>query len=370
MASLSYGSYGTKVRELQESLNKLPPTSLAPLAVDGIFGPKTLARVKEFQANNKLAIDGIVGPLTWGVIHELLKLLGSAQPPAPAGGISVRPITKQILGVDTTNNLIQQYIPPVNVIDVPTFRAGDQNNVFKFTATPLRTARLGIFAARKDTSPERAIILVLPGSGVPERVIIGISHRFSQAVGYYDALGWGDPLSPPLINDVLLRHVIKRWAAQVLSTRYPTALLHIVRAKGNELGPFAADGAFVRGVLEALVDLTANAFSFQRVEAFTYSNGIDDFNPFLQAINGHLAVAAVYNQDPAKAGQAARLPGVVVKQFLSGQTGGPAPGFEFMPVNRWQNELFFYQSKVLGPLVYLHGHCMPQYTLHLGMQLV
>lgn len=38
--------------------------------VDGAFGPKTLAAVKNYQANNGLIADGIIGPKTW------TKLLG------------------------------------------------------------------------------------------------------------------------------------------------------------------------------------------------------------------------------------------------------------------------------------------------------
>jgi hypothetical protein len=74
---LSAGSTGPDVSDLQSRLNGAPPTNLAPLAVDGIFGPKTRARVVEFQKNNGLAADGIVGPKTWAA------LLGAPSPIIP-----------------------------------------------------------------------------------------------------------------------------------------------------------------------------------------------------------------------------------------------------------------------------------------------
>jgi len=58
------GSSGPHVRDLQEMLNLAVP--LPPLLeVDGIFGPKTSARVVMFQKQApRLVPDGIVGPLT------------------------------------------------------------------------------------------------------------------------------------------------------------------------------------------------------------------------------------------------------------------------------------------------------------------
>jgi hypothetical protein len=78
---LRRGSFGVEVRDLQAKLNEKDPTFLPLLMVDGIFGPKTDARVREFQRLNFLAgldVDGIVGPKTRAVLDR-----GSPTPPVP-----------------------------------------------------------------------------------------------------------------------------------------------------------------------------------------------------------------------------------------------------------------------------------------------
>ncbi len=60
---LSIGSSGQGVRNLQETLNVIVP-SQPLLAVDGLFGPKTNARVVTFQRQAGLVADGVVGPKT------------------------------------------------------------------------------------------------------------------------------------------------------------------------------------------------------------------------------------------------------------------------------------------------------------------
>lgn len=72
---IQYGNQGENVRAIQQRLNDL---GFNVGAVDGIFGPKTLAAVKAFQGLNGLTADGIVGPKTWRA------LLGAATP-SPSG---------------------------------------------------------------------------------------------------------------------------------------------------------------------------------------------------------------------------------------------------------------------------------------------
>ena len=43
--------------------------------VDGVFGPKTEAAVKDIQQSAGLVVDGVVGPLTWAALPN-----GAAMP--------------------------------------------------------------------------------------------------------------------------------------------------------------------------------------------------------------------------------------------------------------------------------------------------
>ena len=65
--TIKKGSRGELVVQLQLLLARAGWN----LKVDGIFGVKTKAAVKEFQEQHNLVVDGIVGPKTWG---ELVKI--------------------------------------------------------------------------------------------------------------------------------------------------------------------------------------------------------------------------------------------------------------------------------------------------------
>ncbi|MBP6821903.1 MAG: peptidoglycan-binding protein [Acidobacteria bacterium] len=70
--TLRQGARGQAVMEMQTRINNwmrtVPGIGLAPLKVDGIFGPKTNQAVLTFQRTFGLTVDGITGPQTWGTL--------------------------------------------------------------------------------------------------------------------------------------------------------------------------------------------------------------------------------------------------------------------------------------------------------------
>lgn len=63
--NLTYGSQGAAVKQLQTALNN----SGYGLAVDGIYGAKTQAAVRDYQSKNGLSVDGIAGTQTQGKLY-------------------------------------------------------------------------------------------------------------------------------------------------------------------------------------------------------------------------------------------------------------------------------------------------------------
>ena len=62
---VGFGSTGSAVSKLQTILNQHG----YGLAVDGIFGEKTQAAVRDYQKRYNLKLDGIAGPETWGSLR-------------------------------------------------------------------------------------------------------------------------------------------------------------------------------------------------------------------------------------------------------------------------------------------------------------
>lgn len=64
--TIEQGSKGEDVRRLQRLLVMIK--LLGYEQIDGVFGSKTAAAVKDFQQNAGLAVDGIVGAQTWDAL--------------------------------------------------------------------------------------------------------------------------------------------------------------------------------------------------------------------------------------------------------------------------------------------------------------
>jgi len=80
--TLRIWSQGQAVKNLQQILNQVLTFLPPPLVEDGIFGVKTLGRVREFQQRAALKVDGVVGAQTWNTLEMVLAgtltLLGQA----------------------------------------------------------------------------------------------------------------------------------------------------------------------------------------------------------------------------------------------------------------------------------------------------
>lgn len=72
---LQVGSRGDQVKKVQEVVGAQP--------VDGVFGPKTEAAVRAWQAANDLHVDGVVGPKTWEMMNAAPIAAAAPAPQAP-----------------------------------------------------------------------------------------------------------------------------------------------------------------------------------------------------------------------------------------------------------------------------------------------
>jgi len=71
---LRLGMSGADVATLQRHLLAISPDQHDAIAVDGVFGPQTLAALKAFQLGAGLTPDGIAGPLTWAALERVAQL--------------------------------------------------------------------------------------------------------------------------------------------------------------------------------------------------------------------------------------------------------------------------------------------------------
>jgi peptidoglycan hydrolase-like protein with peptidoglycan-binding domain len=99
------GSRGPEVSKLQAKLNRLlKPTPL--LIVDGDFGARTERSVREFQRRESLAVDGVVGPKTWARLEQAT-LIGGGKPDAANPG-ATSAIAEQAVQIALTQEGVRE----------------------------------------------------------------------------------------------------------------------------------------------------------------------------------------------------------------------------------------------------------------------
>lgn len=279
----------------------------------------------------------------------------------------VRPVTSEVYG--GANTLWRgTEVPSLWTVDVATFKPGT-NAPLNFKWSRGQQVKVAAFAAKLGYV-ERAFILMVPLSGKPSKLMIVITHGFGQQDAYYMSKGYTNPLSPDLIQDVTQRFVLDRWGAQLMAASTDYALLLPVRAKAGgqgELGPFISQANVGTNIVGSIMAQSDSAFGVSRVELVTFSSGVYDANRFIAVGGQGLNIQRACNQDPAGGAEVSRaVP--IRKQYLSGMTTrGPRPGFEYLPLDRWQNELKRKDMAGMDLFNYLHTWCIPTHTLYLAM---
>ena len=89
---LRVGSRGNDVMLMQRYLNAIRSRhpSIPLLTVDGVFGNRTEAAVREFQRISGLQADGIIGPITWNRIVDEYNIAGQGSTNRPYPGNLLR----------------------------------------------------------------------------------------------------------------------------------------------------------------------------------------------------------------------------------------------------------------------------------------
>lgn len=108
-STISYGSSGSDVKKLQQALNEKGYS----LQVDGQFGSKTQAAVRDYQKKNGLQVDGIVGTKTWGSLTSKATTDKStttgAKPQTPALKTTPRPEYEKSQAVQSAEKALSEW---------------------------------------------------------------------------------------------------------------------------------------------------------------------------------------------------------------------------------------------------------------------
>lgn len=261
---IKQGLNGADVRAVQDVLN-FHIRRLAPLAVDGIFGPATHARVVAFQKSNGLQADGVVGPVTMGKLfeEELVPLTVALVPQdAPVAGAQrfgiqpprlIPPLTLPPLRPPVITPF---FLPPDSLIRVPALTPAGQTMSFAATS-PVRNDPAD--PALASFNQITHFLNALPPSFPFRGAIIGAVPKPVKKVGPLQL----DPVSPmtfgfqwgvkPLFDLKSFGPPIEFAVGAAVNARYVLKLINKPGALVPQLGLFG------QGDFKGTIDWTSQA---------------------------------------------------------------------------------------------------------------
>jgi peptidoglycan hydrolase-like protein with peptidoglycan-binding domain len=256
------GCKGADVRAIQDVLN-FHIRRLAPLVVDGDFGPRTHARVVEFQKANQLTADGIVGPRTMGKLFEeeqlpitlaLVPQQGSTlgprgiQPPRLIPPLTLPPLTPPVM--------TPFFLPPDSLSRIPVLTPAGQTVSF-LTTVPVQNDPVD--PTTRSFNEIMRLLDRLPQSFPFRGAIIGAVPRPVQKVGPLEL----DPVSPmsfgfqwgvkPVFDLKSIGPPVQFAVGGAVNARY---VLKLVDKPGLTVPQL---GLFVQGDFRGTIDWTSQA---------------------------------------------------------------------------------------------------------------
>jgi len=261
---IKQGCKGEDVRAVQDVLN-FHIRRLAPLVVDGDFGPRTHARVVEFQKANQLVADGIVGPRTMAKLLEeeqlpitlaLVPQQGSTfggqprgiQPPRLIPPLTLPPLTRPVV--------TPFFLPPDSFSRIPVLTPAGQTLTLLTTA-PVRNDPVD--PATRSFNEITRLLDRLPQSFPFRGAIIGAVPKPVQKFGPLEL----DPVSPmtfgfqwgvkPLFDLKSIGPPVQFAVGGAVNARY---VLKLVDKPGSTVPQL---GLFVQGDFRGTMDWTSQA---------------------------------------------------------------------------------------------------------------
>jgi peptidoglycan hydrolase-like protein with peptidoglycan-binding domain len=261
---IKQGCKGEDVRAVQDVLN-FHIRRLAPLVVDGDFGPRTHARVVEFQKANQLVADGIVGPRTMAKLLEeeqlpitlaLVPQQGSTFGVRPRGIQPPRLIPPLTLPPLTPPVVTPFFLPPDSFSRIPVLTPAGQTLTLVTTA-PVRNDPVD--PATRSFNEIMRLLDRLPQSFPFRGAIIGAVPKPVQKFGPLEL----DPVSPmtfgfqwgvkPLFDLKSIGPPVQFAVGGAVNARY---VLKLVDKPGSTVPQL---GLFVQGDFRGTMDWTSQA---------------------------------------------------------------------------------------------------------------